>query len=84
MTQTAARATSVFFGALIQIPNIGPTFLRSTLAVRLCSGYITRADVLETARQHLDSANLEDVQAAILERNGQVSLIRKTEPEHRQ
>ncbi|CAB3795447.1 hypothetical protein LMG28614_04177 [Paraburkholderia ultramafica] len=43
---------------------------------------ITKADIFETARQELGSLDLEKVQAAILERNGQVSLIRKSEPKH--
>ena len=38
---------------------------------------ITVGDVQESARQTLGSRTLDDVEAAILERNGQVSLIRK-------
>jgi uncharacterized membrane protein YcaP (DUF421 family) len=38
---------------------------------------ITRTDVFETARQELHTLDLDDVQLAIPERNGQVSLIHK-------
>ncbi|TDN57746.1 YetF domain-containing protein [Paraburkholderia sp. BL10I2N1] len=51
---------------------------------QMYAALITRADVFETARQVLSSLDLENVQAAILERNGEVSLIRKSQPEHRQ
>src|SRR5882762_10451084 len=44
---------------------------------QMSAALITRADVLETARQELHSLNLDNVQAAILERNGELSLIRK-------
>jgi uncharacterized membrane protein YcaP (DUF421 family) len=50
---------------------------------QMSAALITRADVLETARQELHSLDLDDVHAAILERNGEVSLIRKSDPEHR-
>jgi len=49
----------------------------------MSAALITRTDVFETARQELNSLDLEDVQSAILERNGQVSLIRKRESAHR-
>ncbi|AXF06299.1 DUF421 domain-containing protein [Paraburkholderia hospita] len=44
---------------------------------QMSAALITRTDVLETARQELHTLNLDDVQLATLERNGQVSLIRK-------
>jgi uncharacterized membrane protein YcaP (DUF421 family) len=44
---------------------------------QMSAALITRADVFETARQDLHATDLRDVQSAILERNGQVSLIRK-------
>jgi ribosomal protein S18 acetylase RimI-like enzyme len=44
---------------------------------QLSAGLITRTDIFETVRQELHSTNLDEVQAAVLERNGQVSLIRK-------
>jgi uncharacterized membrane protein YcaP (DUF421 family) len=50
---------------------------------QMSAALITRTDVFETARQELNSLDLQDVQSAILERNGQVSLIRKRESAHR-
>jgi uncharacterized membrane protein YcaP (DUF421 family) len=44
---------------------------------QMSAALITRTDIFETARQELNSTDLRDVQSAILERNGQVSLIRK-------
>ncbi|SAK99007.1 hypothetical protein AWB77_05919 [Caballeronia fortuita] len=44
---------------------------------QMSAALITRTDVFETARQELHATGLDDVQSAILERNGQVSLIRK-------
>jgi uncharacterized membrane protein YcaP (DUF421 family) len=44
---------------------------------QMSAALITRTDIFETARQELNSADLQDVHSAILERNGQVSLIRK-------
>ncbi|MFP3646188.1 DUF421 domain-containing protein [Paraburkholderia sp. SIMBA_054] len=44
---------------------------------QMSAALITRTDVFETARQELNTLDLEEVQLAILERNGQVSLIRK-------
>ncbi|KXV09549.1 hypothetical protein CR51_10390 [Caballeronia megalochromosomata] len=44
---------------------------------QMSAALITRTDVFETARQELHSLDLEDVQSAMLERNGEVSLIRK-------
>ena len=44
---------------------------------QMSAALITKTDVFETARQELHSNGLEDVKAAILERNGQVSLICK-------
>jgi uncharacterized membrane protein YcaP (DUF421 family) len=44
---------------------------------QMSAALITRTDVFETARQELHSLDLQDVQSAILERDGQVSLIRK-------
>jgi uncharacterized membrane protein YcaP (DUF421 family) len=37
---------------------------------------ITKTDLFETARQELNTVDLEDVQSAILERNGQVAALR--------
>lgn len=45
---------------------------------QMSAALITKTDVFETARQELHTTGLEDVKAAILERNGQVSLIRKS------
>ncbi|HVE05803.1 MAG TPA: YetF domain-containing protein [Paraburkholderia sp.] len=39
---------------------------------------LTRTDVYESVRQATGACDLKDVDAAILERNGQVSVIRKT------
>ncbi|MCP3716428.1 DUF421 domain-containing protein [Paraburkholderia sp. CNPSo 3281] len=49
------------------------TFNRAQMSAAL----ITRTDVLETVRQELHATQLEDVEAAILERNGEISLIRR-------
>ena len=38
---------------------------------------LTRTDVYESVRQALGARDLDDVDAAIFERNGQVSVIRK-------
>lgn len=45
---------------------------------QMSAALITKTDVFETARQELHTTGLEEVEAAILERNGQVSLIRKS------
>jgi uncharacterized membrane protein YcaP (DUF421 family) len=45
----------------------------------MSAALITRADIFETARQELNSVDLQDVESAILERNGHVSLIRERE-----
>jgi uncharacterized membrane protein YcaP (DUF421 family) len=50
---------------------------------QMSAALITRTDVFETARQEFNSLDLQDVQSAILERNGQVSLIRKRESARR-
>ncbi|MFM0327557.1 DUF421 domain-containing protein [Caballeronia glebae] len=44
---------------------------------QMAAALITKTDIFETVRQELNSTTLDDVRAAILERNGQVSLIRK-------
>lgn len=44
---------------------------------QMSAALITKTDVFETARQQLHTTDLNDIYAAILERNGQVSLIRK-------
>lgn len=49
---------------------------------QMSAALITRTDVLETARQELHVKDLEDVESAVLERNGQVSLIRKRDLMH--
>jgi uncharacterized membrane protein YcaP (DUF421 family) len=46
---------------------------------QMSAALITKTDVLETARQELHTTELDDVKAAILERNGQVSLILKNQ-----
>jgi uncharacterized membrane protein YcaP (DUF421 family) len=43
----------------------------------MSAALITKTDVFETARQELHTLDLEEVHSAILERNGQVSLVRK-------
>ena len=47
---------------------------------QMSAALTTRTDVLETARQTLHTCDLDEVESAILERNGQVSLIRKKAP----
>ncbi|CAL8473637.1 DUF421 domain-containing protein [Caballeronia sp. S22] len=42
---------------------------------QMSAALITRADVFETARQELHAVDLDHVEVAILERNGQVSLV---------
>ena len=44
---------------------------------QMSAALITRTDVFEAARHELHALDLHDVHAAILERNGQMSLIRK-------
>ncbi len=44
---------------------------------QMSAALITQTDVLDTARHEVHTANLDDVQLAILERHGPVSLIRK-------
>jgi uncharacterized membrane protein YcaP (DUF421 family) len=46
---------------------------------QMSAALITKTDVFETARQELHATDLDDVKAAILERNGHVSLISKSE-----
>ena len=46
----------------------------------MVAALITRTDVLETVRQELGSDALDRVKSAILERNGEISIIRKTDP----
>jgi uncharacterized membrane protein YcaP (DUF421 family) len=45
----------------------------------MSAALITRADVLETVRQELGMHDLDKVGSAILERNGEISLIRKSD-----
>jgi len=45
-------------------------------AQQMSAALITRADVLESVRQQLGARDLKAVEAAILERNGEISLIR--------
>jgi uncharacterized membrane protein YcaP (DUF421 family) len=47
---------------------------------QMSAALTTQTDVLETARQTLHTRDLDKVESAILERNGQVSLIRKKTP----
>ncbi|SAK86847.1 hypothetical protein AWB82_05928 [Caballeronia glebae] len=44
--------------------------------IQMSAALITKTDVWETARQQLHTAGLDDVESAILERNGQVSITR--------
>jgi len=44
---------------------------------QLLAASVTRADVLETVRKELGTQGLEKVSIAILERNGEISVIRK-------
>jgi len=44
---------------------------------QLSAALTTKRDVFETARQELHTADLNEVSSAVLERNGQVSLIVK-------
>ncbi|MDR5798054.1 DUF421 domain-containing protein [Caballeronia sp. LZ008] len=44
---------------------------------QLSAGLTTPTDVFETVRQDLHAPDLHDVEAAILERNGQISIIVK-------
>ena len=44
---------------------------------QMSAALITRTDVFEAARHEFHALDLHDVHAAILERNGQMSLIRK-------
>ena len=46
----------------------------------MLAALITRTDVLETVRQELGSDALDRMKSAILERNGEISIIRKTDP----
>jgi uncharacterized membrane protein YcaP (DUF421 family) len=43
---------------------------------QMAAALVTRTDILETARQNLGAEDLSRVQAAFLERNGEISLIR--------
>lgn len=43
---------------------------------QMAAALITRTDLLETARQQLGSNDLSGVRAAMLERNGEISLLR--------
>ncbi|CAD6527883.1 DUF421 domain-containing protein [Paraburkholderia sabiae] len=44
---------------------------------QMSAALITRTDIVEAARREFHTRDLHDVHAAILERNGQMSLIRK-------
>jgi uncharacterized membrane protein YcaP (DUF421 family) len=50
---------------------------------QMSAALITRTDVFQAVRQELNSLDLQDVQSAILERNGQLSLIRERKGRHR-
>jgi uncharacterized membrane protein YcaP (DUF421 family) len=43
----------------------------------MSAALVTRSDVIESARRQLGTATLEGVEYAVLERNGEISLIRK-------
>jgi uncharacterized membrane protein YcaP (DUF421 family) len=45
----------------------------------MLAALVTRTDVLETVRQELGVHGLDGVRSAILERNGEISIIRKTD-----
>lgn len=50
---------------------------------QMSAALITRTDVIETARQQLGAEDLAGVRAAMLERNGEISLIRNQgDPDH--
>lgn len=44
---------------------------------QMLAALVSRTDVLETVRQELGTEALDRVQSAILERNGEISIIRK-------
>jgi uncharacterized membrane protein YcaP (DUF421 family) len=69
---------SLVVGVEREVYKVGEFNHRQTSAA-----LITRTDVFETARQKLNSLDLQDVQSAILEHNGKMSLIRKRESPHR-
>jgi uncharacterized membrane protein YcaP (DUF421 family) len=43
----------------------------------MLAALVSRTDVLETVRQELGVHGLDKVRSAILERNGEISIIRK-------
>jgi uncharacterized membrane protein YcaP (DUF421 family) len=43
----------------------------------MSAALITRTDIVEAARREFHTRDLHDVHSAILDRNGQMSLIRK-------
>jgi uncharacterized membrane protein YcaP (DUF421 family) len=45
----------------------------------MSAALVTRTDILETVRQELGVNGLDRVQSAILERNGEISIMRKTD-----
>jgi uncharacterized membrane protein YcaP (DUF421 family) len=45
----------------------------------MSAALVTRTDILETVRQELGVHELDSVRSAILERNGEISIIRKTD-----
>jgi uncharacterized membrane protein YcaP (DUF421 family) len=51
---------------------------------QMLAALVTRTDVLEAVRQKLGADALDRVQGAILERNGEISIIRKREASHQQ
>jgi uncharacterized membrane protein YcaP (DUF421 family) len=46
----------------------------------MSAALVTQADVIESARKQLGIATLDGVEYAVLERNGEISLIRKSVP----
>jgi uncharacterized membrane protein YcaP (DUF421 family) len=46
----------------------------------MSAALVTQADVIESARKQLGIATLDGVEYAVLERNGEISLIRKSAP----
>ncbi|MFM0356524.1 DUF421 domain-containing protein [Paraburkholderia nemoris] len=50
---------------------------------QMLAALVSRTDVLETVRKELGTDALDKVQSAILERNGEISIIRKLEASDR-
>jgi uncharacterized membrane protein YcaP (DUF421 family) len=46
-------------------------------AAEMSAALVTQSDVIESARRQLGKATLDGIEYAVLERNGEISLIRK-------